>query len=47
MASLHYDRQDRFGLASFGPAYTARLIEWLRAWEGVLDDPPDWLAATE
>lgn len=47
MASLHYERQDRFGLASFGPAYTARLIEWLRAWEIMLDAPPDWLAAAK
>jgi len=46
MASLHYERQDRFGVASFGPPYTARLMKWLHAWKTMLDAPPDWLAAT-
>jgi Ser/Thr protein kinase RdoA (MazF antagonist) len=45
MASLHYERQHRFGVASFGPNYTARLIAWLSAWKNVLDVPPDWSAA--
>lgn len=47
MASIHYERQDRFGLASFGPAYTARLIDWLRSWQRILEERPDWLAATD
>jgi Ser/Thr protein kinase RdoA (MazF antagonist) len=43
MASLHYERVDRFGLANFGPAYTDRLFAWLHAWAGVLDVADNWL----
>jgi Ser/Thr protein kinase RdoA (MazF antagonist) len=44
MASLHLNGRDhRWGTASFGKPYVARLMAWLAAWEGVLDDRPDWL----
>ncbi|WP_404710789.1 phosphotransferase enzyme family protein [Sphingomonas sp. MMS24-J13] len=44
MASLHLDGRDhRWGTASFGKPYVARLMAWLAAWECVLDDRPDWL----
>ena len=44
MASLHLAGRDhRWGSASFGRPYVARLMGWLAAWESVLDDTPDWL----
>lgn len=46
VASLHFERRDRFGLTSFGPAYAARLMVWLKAWASILDVAPDWLSAS-
>jgi Ser/Thr protein kinase RdoA (MazF antagonist) len=43
MASLHYERVNRFGLTSFGPAYTDRLFAWLHAWAAVFNAAPGWL----
>lgn len=44
MASLHLNGRDhRWGAASFGKPYVARLMAWLAAWETILDDRPDWL----
>lgn len=37
VTALHLAGTDRWGAAHFGPAYAARAMDWLRAWEPTLD----------
>lgn len=46
VVSLHIDGHHRWGYGHFGPSCAIRLINWLRSWEVILDQRPEWLEAT-